>query len=318
MDKASTPPLPAGGPTGSPTGGPIGWLFGNAYLLLVLTTLSWGGNAVAGRLAVGEVSPMALTALRWTGVVLLVLIFARHRLIAEWPVLRRHLRYLFALGALGFTGFNALFYIAAHSTVAINIGIIQGSIPVFVLLGAYAAYRTPVTGLQFAGVAMTIFGVAIIAVQGDIARLADLAFNNGDLLMVMACLLYAGYTVALRKRPAVSGLAMFSVMAVAALVTSLPLVGIEAALGRFQWPSLTGWAVLSFIILFPSFLAQIFFLRSVELVGPGRAGVFVNLVPIFSALLAVLILGEHFQLYHALALVFVLGGIALAERLRRA
>lgn len=311
MDKASTPPAPPADVKG-------GWLFGNAYLLLVLTTLSWAGNAVAGRLAVGEVSPMALTMLRWVGVVVLVLIFARHRLIAEWPVLRRHLPYLFALGALGFTGFNALFYIAAHSTVAINIGIIQGSIPVFVLLGAYAAYRTPVTGLQFVGVAATMLGVAIIAAQGDIARLADLAFNNGDLLMVLACLLYAGYTVALRKRPAVSGLAMFSVMAVAALLTSLPLVAVEAALGRFQWPSLTGWAVLSFIALFPSFLAQIFFLRSVELVGPGRAGVFVNLVPIFSALLAVLILGERFQLYHALALVFVLGGIAVAERLRRA
>ena len=318
MDKASTPPARTEGPTGSPTGGPIGWLFGNAYLLLVLTTLSWGGNAVAGRLAVGEVSPMALTALRWTGVVLLIALFARHRLIAEWPVLRRHLPYLGALGALGFTGFNALFYIAAHSTVAINIGIIQGSIPVFVLLGAYAAYRTPVTGLQFVGVAATMLGVAIIAAQGDIARLADLAFNKGDLLMVMACLLYAGYTVALRKRPAVSGLAMFSVMAVAALLTSLPLVAAEAALGRFQWPTPTGWAVLGFVAIFPSFLAQIFFLRSVELVGPGRAGVFVNLVPIFSALLAVLILGERFQLYHALALVFVLGGIALAERLRRA
>lgn len=312
VDKASTPPETTGS-----ADGPVGWLFGNAYLLLVLTTLFWGGNAVAGRLAVGEVSPMALTMLRWVGVVLLIALFARHRLIAEWPVLRRHLPFLFAMGALGFTGFNALFYIAAHFTVAVNIGIIQGSIPVFVLLGAYAAYRTPVTGLQFAGVAVTMLGVAIIAAQGDIARLAELAFNNGDLLMVMACLLYAGYTVALRKRPAVSGLAMFSVMAVAALLTSLPLVGIEAAMGRFQWPSLTGWAVLSFIALFPSFLAQIFFLRSVELVGPGRAGVFVNLVPIFSALLAVLILGERFQLYHALALAFVLGGIALAERLRR-
>ena len=311
LDKASTPPAPSAGAKG-------GWLFVNAYLLLVLTTLSWAGNAVAGRLAVGEVSPMALTMLRWGGVIVLVLIFARHRLVAEWPVLRRHLPYLFALGTLGFTVFNALFYVAAHSTVAINIGIIQGSIPVFVLLGAYAAYRTPVSGLQFAGVAVTMLGVAIIAAQGDIARLADLVFNQGDLLMVLACLLYAGYTVALRKRPAVSGLAMFSVMAVAALLTSLPLVAAEAALGRFQWPTPTGWAVLGFVSLFPSFLAQIFFLRSVELVGPGRAGVFVNLVPIFSALLAVLILGERFQFYHALALIFVLGGIALAERRRRA
>jgi drug/metabolite transporter (DMT)-like permease len=293
-------------------------LFGNAYLLLTLTMLSWGGNAVAGRMAVGEVSPMALTMLRWAGVAVLLALFARRPVRTEWPVLRRHLPFLFALGLIGFTIFNALFYVAAHSTAAINIGIIQGSIPVFVLLGAYAAYRTPVTGLQTAGVAVTMIGVVLVAAQGDVARLAELAFNKGDLLMVLACLLYAGYTVALRKRPAVSGLAMFSVMAACALLTTVPLVAAEAVLGTLVWPTPKGWAILGFVSLFPSFLAQIFFLRSVELVGPGRAGLFVNLVPIFSALLAVLILGERFQLYHALALVLVLVGIALAERLRRA
>lgn len=302
--------------TTAPAGTSPRGLFGNAYLLLVLTTLVWGGNAVAGRLAVGEISPMAMTAFRWLGVVMLLAIFARRQVRRDWPKLRPRLAYLAVLGSVGFTGFNALFYVAAHFTGAINIGIIQGSIPVFVLLGAYAVFRTPVTGVQGLGVATTMLGVALIAIQGDPARLTALSFNEGDLLMVAACILYAGYTVALRHRPAVSGLSMFAVMATAAALSSLPLVLVELLTGAFLWPTPTGWALLLFVAIFPSFLSQLFFLRAVELVGPGRAGVFVNLVPVFAAALGVLILGERFALYHALALAFVLGGIWLAERRR--
>lgn len=301
----------------STTGGRASGLFGNAYALLVFTTLCWGGNAIAGRLAVGEISPMALTTFRWIGVAILIVLFARRRVLTDWPVLRGRLGYLAAMGAIGFTAFNALFYVAAETTVAINIGIIQGAIPVFVLLGAYAAYRTPVSAVQVAGVAVTMVGVALVAAHGDLATLASLAFADGDLLMVLACALYAGYTVALRRRPAVSGIAMFSVLALAAMLSSLPLLALEAWAGRFVAPTATGWAVLAYVVLFPSFVAQICFLRAVDLVGPGRAGLFVNLVPIFAAGLGVVLLGERFELHHALALAFVLGGIWLAERGRR-
>jgi drug/metabolite transporter (DMT)-like permease len=105
------------------------------------------------------------------------------------------------------------------------------------------------------------------------------------------------------------------VLATVALATSLPLVGYEIATGTVQWPTPNGWLILVFIGLFPSFLAQVLFMRAVELIGPGRAGLFVNLVPVFGAFLAVLILGEPFHLYHAAALAFVLGGIFIAERI---
>ncbi len=289
-------------------------LSANPYLLLVLTMFMWGGNAIAGQLAVGEISPMLLTALRWAGVAILILIFARRRVANEWPVLRTRLPLLLALGALGFTTFNALFYIAAHSTVAINIGIIQGSLPVFVMLGAYVFYRTPVTGAQMIGVVVTMIGIAVVAARGDLVRIGDVQFNPGDLLMISACLLYAAYTVALRERPAASGLAIFSVMALGALATSIPLAITEALMGDLIWPTHAGWAIAAFVAVFPSFLSQLFFLRSVELIGPGRAGVFINLVPVITAALGVFILNEEFRGFHAAALLFVLGGIGLAER----
>ena len=289
----------------------------NAYLLLVLTTLSWGANAVAAKMSVGELSPMLLTLLRWLGVFILLVIFARGQVATEWPVLKRHWGKIFVMGALGFSVFNTLMYVAAQHTQAVNIGILQGSIPIFVLLGALAVYRTPVRGVQIVGVAITMVGVALVASKGDFQRLATLELNHGDVLIVFACILYAGYTVALRNRPPLSGMAMFAGLATAAFLTSIPLAGYEYVAGDFQAPTAKGWAIVAFVVVFPSFLAQISFLLAVDQVGPGRAGVFVNLVPIFAAVLSVAVLGEAFHLYHALALALVLGGIAIAERFNR-
>jgi drug/metabolite transporter (DMT)-like permease len=296
------------------TGAPPAETSGRAYLLLTLTALCWGANAVFGRLAVGEVSPMALVTLRWLGALALLAVFAHAHVRRDWPAIRERLAFVSALGAVGFTAFNALFYVAAHWTTAVNIGIIQGSIPIFVLIGAFAAFGSRVTGLQLAGVLVTMLGVAIVASGGRPARLATFALNFGDVLMIAACVLYAGYTLGLSRRPPVSPLGLFTVIAAAAFVTSLPLALAEAALGRFQWPTPAGWLILALVALFPSFLAQICFIQGVSLIGPSRAGVFVNLVPVFASILALLVLKEPFEPFHAAALCLVLGGIWLSER----
>lgn len=289
----------------------------NAYLLLTLTTLMWAGNAVASRLAVGQVSPMALTSLRWIFVCAVLPVLMRRELKHYAPVLLEHRWRIVALGALGFTAFNTLMYLAAYSTTAINIGILQGAIPVFVLLGAFVAYRTPIGWMQALGVAVTILGVLVTASRGDYHILSTLSFAAGDLWMIIACIFYAGYTVGIRTRPPMPGLVFFTAMAIVACFVSLPLLAAEVAMGRVIWPTPLGWGILAFVVVGPSLLSQLFFMRSVELIGPGRAGVFVNLVPVFAPLLAVLILGEQVALYHALALVLVLGGIWIAEHRAR-
>ena len=287
---------------------------GRAYVLLTLTALCWGANTVFGRLAVDQVSPMALVALRWLAVSILLLTFARRPLQEDWSTVRPRLAFVCAMGALGFTAFNALYYTAAHFTTAVNIGIVQGSIPVLVVLGAFAVDRTRISPTQGIGVFVSLLGVAVVASAGDPARLLALAINPGDLLMICACVLYAGYTVALRRGPAVSPFGLLTVMALAAFVTSLPLALAEWAGDDLQWPTPTGWIIVSAIALFPSLLAQAWFIRGVQLIGPGRAGVFVNLVPVFAALMGVSFLSEPFGTHHAVALSLVLGGIWLSER----
>ena len=289
-----------------------------AYLLLTLTTLSWGGNAVFGRLVVGEASPMLLVSLRWLGVLVLLGVFAHKYILRDWEILRKHLIFIAIMGGVGFTGFNSIFYLAAHSTTALNIGIIQGSIPVYILVIGYIIFRTPVTMLQVFGVGLTIFGVAWVASKGNLQSFSILSMNRGDALLVFACFIYASYTVGLRGRPKVSALGFFTALAIAAFFTSIPLAIGEYSMGLSQWPTSKGWMVIFAIILFPSFASQLFYMRGVELIGPNRAGVFVNLVPVFASILAVTFLREPFESYHGVSLVMVLGGIWLSEKGKKA
>ncbi|MBO0332639.1 DMT family transporter [Sneathiella sp. CAU 1612] len=285
-----------------------------AYLLLTLTTTCWGMNAVLGRLAVGEISPMMLVCMRWLLVVLILSLVSYRHLRNDWAVIKKYIGYMLAMGAFGFTGFNMLFYLAAHSTTAVNIGILQGSIPVFVLIGAFLVFRTRVSLLQSVGVSVTIIGVGIVASGGSFARLATFEINQGDALMLLACVLYSGYTVALRYRPEISALSFLTVMATSAFLTSIPFVWIEMGLDHFLAPTFEGWIIVAVASFFPSIIAQISFIAGVRILGPGRAGIFVNLVPIFASIFAVTFLNEPFELFHGAALALVLFGIWLSEK----
>ncbi|MCP3690437.1 MAG: DMT family transporter [Gammaproteobacteria bacterium] len=284
-----------------------------AYMMLIVTTWCWGCNAIFSKIAVDDVSPMMLVTLRWLGVITLLVLFARRPVVRDWPILKHHMIYVTLMGIAGFTAFNALFYQAGHTTSAVNIGIIQGSIPVFVILGGFLLFRTPVSLLQALGIAITLLGVVIIASAGNLTQLLTLTVNRGDAFMLLASFFYAAYSIGLSRRPHVSAMGLFSLLATAAFISSLPLLAIESYQQGFQWPTTTGWLVVIAVTVLPSFIAQIFFIKSVTLIGPGRAGVFVNLIPVFASIMAVLFLGEPFEMYHAISLALVLGGIGLSE-----
>lgn len=292
----------------------ITWLYSQPWLLLTLSTLFWAGNAVSARLAVGEIAPFQLVLARWviaTG----LLWFLFHRDVrACWSVVRPRLRWLILVSTIGFTIFNAVFYAAALTTTAVNIGILQGAMPVLVLVGAFIVHRTPVRGIQIAGVLLTLCGVVLVASAGSPAEIFSIGINPGDGLMLIASMAYAFYTVMLKERPLIPGTAFFTLASTVAMVTSFPLAIAEAVIVQPSMPSAPSWLIVLYVALFPSCLSQLFFLRGVDLIGPGRAGAYINLVPVFAALLAVLILGEHFRGYHALALIFVLCGIYLVQR----
>ena len=287
--------------------------YSSAPFLLFLATLGWGSNTIASRLAVGEVSPMLLIFFRWGFVVVILLSLYWRQMIDEWPIIRPRLKWLLIMGGCGLSLFNAFFYIAAHSTTAVNLGIIQSTMPGMILLGSFMFFGDRINRLQFSGLLLTLLGVGVIVTQGSLEQLMQLTFNHGDLLMIFACSFYAMYTVGLKSRPKISGMVMLAYFSVAAFLMTIPLMIFESFIYGTVMPGVKGFAIVCYIAIVPSFLSQIFFMRGVDLIGPGSAGLYANLVPIFSAIMAVLLLNEEFALFHLAAMLLVFGGIGLFE-----
>ncbi len=285
-----------------------------AYLLLLLTTLFWGGNAIAGKLAVGHISPMLLTSGRWALALAIIGAIGWRQFAADWHLVRRNLPLLCLLGAIGFTLFNVALYSALIYTSAINVSVEQAGIAMLIFLFNFLFFRTQVSGLQMVGLFMSVIGIVLTASHGEPARLLELDVNFGDALMIIGLIVYSAYTVLLRRKPPIAWQSMMIILCASAVVSSLPFTIAEFALGSGILPDTQGWLILAYVVIFPSILSQIFYIRGVELIGGNRAGLFINLVPIFGTLLSILILGEEFHAYHAFALALVFGGIWLAER----
>ncbi len=289
------------------------WLLQKPYALLVIATLFWASNAIAGKLAVGEITPAMLVFLRWicAGAILYGL-GARH-FHRDFPVIRAHMGLLGALGAIGFTGFSLGLFTALHYTSAVNVAIEQSAIPMFVLTISFVVLRINPLLMQVVGLLMGMAGVVIAATQGAPMQLLSANVNRGDLIMIAAAFAYAVYSFSLRWRPSIHWMSFLIAAMIGASLAALPVLVWTMVRDGAVVPTLFGWAILAYVSIFPSIISQALFVRAVEAIGAGRASLFITLVPVFSALLAVAILGEALHLYHILALALVLGGIALAE-----
>lgn len=289
-------------------------LFGNAYVLLVIAPLFWGGNAVAGRFAVGEWQPFTLTSVRWLLVFFLLLPFAYCALKKDWPVIKEHALFLFLLGSMGMAGFSLLMYWALNHTTAINVSIEQASMPVLIMIMNFVILSQRVRWLQIVGLVATLFGVLLTTTGGQPSRFISEGLNRGDAIMLLACVFYAGYTFGLRWRPKIHWLSFLCIISISAFITTIPFVGWELTQQPFEMPGTPGLLILLYVLIFPTIISQLCHARGVELIGSNRASLFLNLVPIFGSVLAVILLRETFHWYHLVGLTMVLLGIGLAEK----
>lgn len=286
------------------------------YILLSLTALFWSGNAIAGKAAVNAVPPMAFTFLRWFAAALILALMAAPHLRKDWPLIRKYGLYLFVMGAVGFAAFNLLLYNALHTTSALNVTIEQSAMPMIIMLFGFIAFREPFTWVQALGSVLSIIGVAVTVSNGDLAALMALKVNTGDALMVAAALVYSAYTLALRFKPALHWLSFLTVLAASAALTCLPFFVYEMMQGILPRPSLPGAALVLYVAVFPSILSQLFFARGVGMIGAGRAGMFINLVPLFAAVLAIILLGEQLKFFHIAGFTLIMLGIWLGAKKR--
>ena len=289
-------------------------LWNSPHFTLIMATLMWAGHTIVARLSVGEMSPMVMMGLRWFACLAILAFIFRRQIGAEWPRVRERLVWVILMGGGGMAGFTFFFILAAQHTTAVNLGITQSSVPAIVMLLSLAVFGTRIGMMQLVGLAVSFLGVALLVTKGSLAVLLAMQINTGDLLMLIACVCYAAYTVGLSRRLEMSPALLLTFFSVPASIVFALSMGVEYWAGTMQMPGAKGLAIVAYCAVFPSMLAQICFMRGVELAGANRAGFYLNLIPVFSALMAVFILSERLYSYHAASAVMVLGGIYLAER----
>jgi drug/metabolite transporter (DMT)-like permease len=288
-------------------------LWGCAPLLLAAAMLFWAGNSIMGKAMVGIVPPIALAFWRWTIAFLLITPFAWPHLRREWRVLAKAWPVTAGLSATGVATFGALTYVGVQSTSALNSLLLQAALPPLILLFAWIGLRERASRVQLVGVALSLAGVVEVITRGEPQTILQLKLNHGDVLILVGVVLYALYSLALRFRPKVHPLTLLWGTFLCAMVMLSPFLALEMRAGHVFHPSLAGLGGVAYVAVLPSFLAYLFFNRGVELIGSGRAGQFMHLIPVFGSLLAVLLLGEAFHLFHAIGVVLIAAGILVAS-----
>lgn len=288
------------------------WLYGQAYLLLVVTTFLWAGNIVLGRLVAGHVPPIALASVRWGGAFLILLPFAWPHLKRDWREIVRHWPIMLVLSFTGIASYNTLVYFGLQYTGALTGVLLQSAQPLVIALVTFVLFAERLSVRQASGILISLCGVVAIVSQGDIERLAAIRFNVGDILILIAVVLYAIYSALLRRRPPIHWISFLAATFLIGDAMLLPFLAWEMSTGyvlRLDWLTI---AACLYVAIFPSLVAYAFFNRGVELIGANRAGPFFHLMPLFGALMAVGFLGERFQWFHGLGMAAILSGVALA------
>lgn len=285
-----------------------------AIIFLLCTMTFWAGNAVTGRMFYEELPPFQLAFWRWVLAGAIVLIILRPPLRQDWALIWEYKWTLLIIGTLGIGMYNTLQYWALHYTTATNVGLIQTIMPILITMMDWMINRTRVYKIQFVGMALSTLGVVVVVSRGDVNVLLDLSLNIGDVLMVIAVLVYGLFSVLLKRAPKLNQWSLLFVLFMIGAVELLPLQYYEYASGeRFDFS--TGPIIgMIYIIIGPALLAYYFFTTAVGRLGANKAGLFFYWLPIAAAGLAAWLLDERLALYHLAGFVLVVIGLRLGLR----
>lgn len=291
--------------------GPAIW--NSPTLLLCLASLSWALNPIIGRAVRDLVSPSSLAFWRWTVAFLCVLPFAWRHLKDDWPTLRHSWLFLTLLGFFGVGLFSYIVYVALQYTTATNNLLLQSIMPIMTLVMPAVLFGERLRPLLALGAVLSFAGIMWIVTKGHPFDLQGSAINRGDLLSITGVFLYSVYATFLRKVPAVHHLTLLAALfAIGAGSMAVPYAAKLASNGVLM-PPVEVVAAILYVGVFPSLVAYGLFNRAVVLIGSVRAGIYMNLPPVFGVALAVPLLGEELGLYHLVGAVMIIIAIAISR-----
>ncbi len=278
-------------------------------------TMIWSGNFIVARGLNEAINPATLAMLRWVVACLALLPLAG---LATWKAREavwKHFRYLLAAAFLGVTVFNTLIYVAAHSSTALNLSLIATSTPIFIIIFARIFLGEAITQARIAGLFVAVCGVVLLITRADFSILLGLSFAAGDLWMVAAAMIFGGYSILIRMKPAEIAQSVFLMSTfMLGLIMLLPWAGLEIMQRGFPELSMDIVGSVMYIGLGASLAAFFLWTRAIEEVGPSVAGLIYYTLPLFSGLGAFLILGEPVGWVHGASGLMIFGGIFIATR----
>lgn len=287
------------------------------YILLILAMLFFSGNIIVGKLFVGTIPPFTISFLRTMMAFIILFPICYKQILENKALWLKEWKPLLSISVTGLVLFNACLYLSVNYTTTINVSIVDALTPAMAALLGFFVLKERLTNIQWFGIVLSFVSTCFIILKGSISVLLSLSINSGDLIMLLGIAFWAVYSLLIKingsKFPVMAGLVV--TMLIASLIL-LPLSVIELAQhgNVFTGLSWLGYTGLIYIGIFPSAIALLFWYHAVAMVGPSKASVFFNLVPIFTSVLAILFLGETFTLVHFFGGIFVLLGVYLATK----
>jgi len=287
-----------------------------AYIFLLFTTLFWSGNFIVGKAAsLYEIPPFTLNFYRWLLAWLILMPFTLKEIIGNKKYILDNIRLITALGITSITFFNSIVYYSLNFTNVINGALMISVIPVMIIFFSWVFNIEKTNIYQITGVIFSLLGVAVIITKAELNILLDLDFNKGDLWMVVAMFSWAIYSVLLKKKKhKLSQISLLEVIITMGLIFLLPIYFIEMKMGYHVILNIPFVLTLTYVVLFPSLISFLFWIKGIALIGANRSGIFLHLMPIFSALMAIIILKEKFMFFHLIGAALILIGILLSNK----
>ena len=290
------------------------WLANQPYVLLSITALCWAGNAIVGRLAAGHIPPVTLAFLRWWLAFLIILPMAWKHLKSDWTAIRASLGTMIVISLTGVSAFTSLQYWSLEHTTALNTLLLQSAGPLFVATWSLVLLGVRLTLAQAIGVLVSLTGVLVILLHGDLTAIAKIDFNKGDLIFTVALLIFGLYTVMSSRRPRIHDLSFVAFTFGCGSAVLIPALVAEVAWRPVMELNAANLLSVLYVAVFPSTIAYLCYNRGVHLIGANRAAPFFHVVPVFGSVMAIVFLGETPQVFHFIGFLLVLTGVFVASR----
>ena len=287
-----------------------------AYIFLILTTLFWSGNFIVGKAAsLFEIPPFTLNFYRWAFAWLILAPFTLKEVIDKKNYILKNIKLIIILGITSITIFNSIVYYSLNFTQVISGVLMISTIPVMIIIFCWLFRIEKTNVYQIFGVIFSLSGVVVIITKADLNILLNLNFNKGDIWMVVAMFSWAMYSTLLRKKKLeLSQLSLLQTIITAGLIFLLPAYLAELSLGYKANINLPFVLTLTYVVLFPGLASFIFWIKGISIIGSNRSGIFLHLMPIFSTIMAIIIFGEKFMIFHLIGAVLIITGIILSSR----